>query len=185
MQTSQVKNKIDQNRKLLNNLLELTLKAKQWINLHLAQVARVRPCWEDLWLYLNTNNGLKCKMRFDFRFVLTKNLESAIVNINLDYRFVLWRKAFLSRIVLSTRHLQDLTQCRRRCRCPSERSPHWGIRHGHGAGPVCDSSEKSQQQGCQPGADSAYLCLQGTQQDWPDLIFSQKEFKRQSLPCIC
>ena len=37
---------------------------------------------------------------------------------NFDYRFVFEQLASPSRIVLLTRHLQDLTQCPQRCQCP-------------------------------------------------------------------
>ena len=47
------------------------------MNLHLAQVARVCPCWEDLWLHLNTQNKKECirnpwheDVCLDYTFVL-------------------------------------------------------------------------------------------------------------------
>ena len=97
-------------------------------------------------------------------------------------------------IVYLIRHLRGKTQYPRRHRCPWERSSHWETRHGRGAGLVCGSSGRTQQQGCQPRKEAKgwkgdrslkYLAQiahirPSRANNWTDLV----SFKHQSPPFL-
>ena len=121
-------------------------------------------------------------------------------NVDLNHRFF-WggQVAFLEQdwqiiIVYLIRHLRGKTQYPRRHRCRWERSSHWETRHGRGAGLVCGSSGRTQQQGCQPRKEAKgwkgdrslkYLAQiahirPSRANNWTDLV----SFKHQSPPFL-